>query len=392
MRVACVYVPHLPVAVERAARPDLDGRPVVIGDRKIVHDCSGEAVAAGVTPGMAIREALARRSDAVFLPPAPDRYERVFEQATAALERVSPVVEPRRPDRWYVDLRGLEAHYPDAFALAGALVTAVRDAAGLLPSVGVGGGKFVAWAAAVTTEPGDACVVTPGREEAFLAPLDIELLPVSAQTITRLRRFALHRIGDLAAIGVGPLQTQFGIEGRRLWELVRGVDPEPVVGRVPRETLTETHRCDTPTAHAGALVAAGQQLLRRLLRRLGHRAARVMVVTLSSRGEVVWERRETLREATNHPQRLDLILRTRLTFLTLPEPVDELRISLEDLCAEGGRQGSLLPDMRETERQIAEAMRQLRARYGRPALYKIVEVDPCSPHPEERTALLPLDA
>lgn len=392
MRVACVYVPHLPVAVERAARPELDARPLVIGDRTIVHDCSGEAAAAGVAPGMPIREALARCPGAVFLPPAPDRYERVFEQVTAALERVSPVVEPRHPDRWYVDLRGLDAHYPDAFALAGALVNAARDATGLLPSVGVGGGKFVAWAAAVTTEPGDACVVTPGREEAFLAPLDIELLPVSAQTIARLRRLALTRIGDLARIGLGPLQAQFGREGARLWELARGADSEPVIGRTPRERLIETHTFDTPTANTAALVAAGQQLLRRLLRRLGHRAARVMTLTLLSRGEAVWERRETLRDATNHPRRLDLVLRTRLTFLTLPEPVDELRIALEDLRAEGGRQGSLFPDARDTERQIAEAMRQLRARYGRPALYKIVEVDPWSPHPEERMALVPLDA
>lgn len=392
MRVACVYVPHLPVAVERAARPGLDGQPVIVGDRKVVHDCSGEAAAAGVAPGMSIREALARCPGAVFLPPRSDRYERVFERATVALERVSPVVEPHRPDRWYVDLRGLDAHYPDAFALAGALVTAVRDATGLLPSAGVGSGKFAAWAAAVTTEPGDACVVTPGREEAFLAPLDIGLLPVSERTVARLRRLALTRIGDVARIGIGPLQAQFGREGARLWELARGADADPVVGRTPRETLVEAHPFDTPTANTAALVAAGQQLLRRLLRRLGHRAARVLTLTLLTRGETVWERRETLRDATNQPQRLDLVLRTRLTFLTLPEPVDELRIALEDLCAEGGRQGSLFPDARDAERQIVEAIRQLRARYGRPALYKIVEVDPWSPHPEERMALLPLDA
>lgn len=392
MRVACVYVPHLPVAIERAARPDLDGQPVIVGDRKVVHDCSGEAVATGVAPGMSIREALARCPRAVFLPPRPDQYERVFDRATAALERVSPVVEPHRPDRWYVDLRGLDAHYPDAFALAGALVTAVRDATGLLPSAGLGGGKFVAWAAAVTTEPGDACVITPGREAAFLAPLDIDLLPISERTIARLRRLALTRIGDLADIGIGPLQAQFGREGARLWDLIHGKDSEPVIGRTPRERLVETHTFDMPTANTAALVATGQQCLRQLLRRLGHRAARVMTLTLLSRGEVVWERREALREATNHPQRLDLVLRTRLTFLTLPEPVDELRIALEDLCAEGGRQGSLFPDTRDAERQIVEAMRQLRARYGRPALYKIVEVDPWSPHPEERTALLPLDA
>lgn len=392
MRAACVAISHLSASLERAADRGLVRRPVIVGDRKTVVDCSGEAVAAGVAPGMPLREALARCPDAAFVQARLDHYERVFERGTGALERVSPFVEPHPLEGWYVDVRGLEGHYRDDLALAGALVEAVRSATGLLASAGLAEGKAISRIAAITSAPGDVCVVTPGREAAFLAPLDVALLPVSSRTVERLRAFGVRAVGDLTRFGLSPLQAQFGREGRRLWELAQGVDGEPVVGRLPREALRAEHQFDAPVVSADALVAAGQQLLRRLLRHLGHRAARVLRLALLSRGELVWERRETLREATTEFRRLDLALRTRLSLLILPEPVDELRLSLEGLCAEGGRQGSLLPDARESERQLAEAVRQLRARYGRPALYKIVEIDPCSPHPEERRALLPLDA
>jgi prepilin signal peptidase PulO-like enzyme (type II secretory pathway) len=62
MRAACVFIPHFPIAVELLDRPDLRGRPLVIGgapeQRKAVLDCSPEAEAQGARPGMPLRQAL----------------------------------------------------------------------------------------------------------------------------------------------------------------------------------------------------------------------------------------------------------------------------------------------------------------------------------------------
>src|SRR3990172_8792236 len=105
MRVACVFLSHSPVAGELLDRPELcadgrapgRGRPVVIGGaaerRKSVLDCSPEAAAQGVRPGMPLRQALALCPKATFLEPDPARYQDAFEAILRALEGISPLVE-----------------------------------------------------------------------------------------------------------------------------------------------------------------------------------------------------------------------------------------------------------------------------------------------------------
>jgi nucleotidyltransferase/DNA polymerase involved in DNA repair len=59
MRIACMLIPHFPIAVERQRDPALCDRPLVIGEtpdqRKSVLDCSPEAESQGVRPGMQVK-------------------------------------------------------------------------------------------------------------------------------------------------------------------------------------------------------------------------------------------------------------------------------------------------------------------------------------------------
>jgi len=96
MRTACVLIPHLPVAVELLDKPDLRGRPLVIGadsQRKTILDRSPEAEVQGVRPDMPLRQALRLSPKAVFLEPNPARYDDAFEVILRALEGISPLVE-----------------------------------------------------------------------------------------------------------------------------------------------------------------------------------------------------------------------------------------------------------------------------------------------------------
>src|SRR5438034_9437169 len=101
MRTACVVVSHFAVEIERLEQPALRGRPVVVGgapeERKEVQDCSAEAMARGVRTGMALREALSRCADAVFVEGRPDRYRTVTLSIVSALIAISEAVEPAEP-------------------------------------------------------------------------------------------------------------------------------------------------------------------------------------------------------------------------------------------------------------------------------------------------------
>ena len=81
-------------AVEQRDRPDLRGRPVVvgIGERGVVSAASYEARAFGIHSAMPIRQARLLCPDAVFLPVDGRRYSSVSRQVMAILRRFTPLV------------------------------------------------------------------------------------------------------------------------------------------------------------------------------------------------------------------------------------------------------------------------------------------------------------
>ncbi len=168
MRVACVVVPHFAVEVERLRDPSLRGRPVVVGgapeERKAVVDCSAEALARGVRPGMTLREALSRCAEAAFVEARPERYQATTLAMVTGLLELSPLVEPAEPGVIYV---GIDSNFPvpkkqrraaapeaDAMEarLAETIAAVVEAASGLEIRVGVADGKFAAYVAAVLGE------------------------------------------------------------------------------------------------------------------------------------------------------------------------------------------------------------------------------------------------
>lgn len=390
MRTACVLVSSFAVAVERQVNPLPAGQPLVIYDRHRVLDASVEAQ--GVGHDFPLRQAKALYPFAVFVEANHVLYREVFGAMLDALERVAPLVERAGLGCAYADIAGLQGHYEDEFALAGALVGAVRSATGLVPSVGIADGKFVGWVAASITPPGDAGVVPLGREREFLRDKPVALLPFGLEVIQRLDMLALRTLGDIAALPRPAVEAQFRGIGRRLWELANGIDREPLHPRKRQAVLSERLSFEAPVVATEALVAASRQLIQRLVRRLRGRTARRMHLQLLADERIVWEKLETFREPTGDERRMTLVLKTRLSLLELPRAVDAIVITLTGIGWEVAKQAKLFTDSQQNLNQIAEAIRQLRTRYHRPVVWRIEEVDPCSRHPEERAVLVPYDA
>jgi protein ImuB len=388
MRIACVRVPTFAVAVERQARPELAGQPLIVTDRTRVLDRSAELAGAR---DLSVRQAKALYPHAAFIEANHARYRAVFDALLDALETVAPVVEPAGLGVAYADIDGLQGHYADEFALAGALAGAMRDATGLLASIGIASGKFVASVAASISPPGDAGVVPPGREREFLRDKEVACLPCEREVIERLDLLALRTLGDIAALPRPAVEAQFRSAGGRLWELANGIDREPLRPRAHQELLAERLSFDAPVVASEALVAAARQIVSRLAHRLRGRSARRMHVQLFVDQRIAWERQETFREPTGDEARMMLLLRTRLALLELPQGVDTVAVTLSGIGQEQAKQAKLFTDTQQDLNQIGEAIRQLRARYGRDVVGRVMEVDPWSRHPEERAVLVPYD-
>jgi nucleotidyltransferase/DNA polymerase involved in DNA repair len=208
MRLACITIPNVRIALERLRDSTLRDRPFAIGEpppgANTIVECSPEAAAFGVRAGMPLRDARTLAPDLTLLPPDPVYYSRSYDALLLALEDTEPLIEQGE------DATAFAAIDPNASAdgeweAASRLVRAVKDTAGIDASAGVGEGKFIAWVAAAVSAPGEAAVVAPGMEAAYLAPLSTSFLPVSFEAQRKLGIYGLHTIGDVARLQIGPL-------------------------------------------------------------------------------------------------------------------------------------------------------------------------------------------
>jgi DNA polymerase-4/protein ImuB len=401
MRLACVTIPNFRIALERARAPELARRPIAIGEPppagNTIIDCSPEASAFGVRTGMPLRDARTVAPDLVLLPPDPAFYGRAADALMDAIEDTEPLVEADDPAADGTVFAAIDpAADPDAQQEAGErLLLAVRDGAGVEASVGAGEGKFIAWAAATVSAPGETAVVPAGCEQPFVAPLSTSFLPVSYATQRKLALYALSTIGDVATLEMGALQAQFGREGRRLWELAHGIDQTPFVPRPRSEPVSGTLAMPSPTVNSAALLIAAQQLVGRLLTRpvMRYRLVRQLRVRLTLLGGGSWERTLTLREPAGDEAALLFVLKKLIEPLQLVGPAEEMSLEFIGLTGETGKQRSLLfAEQARRRAQLIATLRQLKTRFGGESqVARVVEVEPWSRIPERRYALIDYD-
>lgn len=392
MKVACVRVPHFPVQVERLHRGDLRDRPLIIvrgmAEYPTVFDCSSDAH--GVQSGMPLAEALSHCPQATLLEPDHHLYATHFDALLEALGQVSPLVEPNPPDAAYVGLDGLERLYGGEGNLLRKLLEALPT--GLVGQVGVAAAKFPATLASLAASPGQSRCI-PKDAPAFLSSFPVEVLPTGWQTIERLRGFGLRTLGKVAALPMAAMQAQFGPEGRRLWELSRGIDPSPLLPRQPEETVTETTAFPTPVVSLGPMLLAVEMLLGRAFSRpaMRGRCARVAALKAEVYRGPTFLRRVVFKPPKGEKAGAFFALRSALENVRLPGPLESLGITLSGLAGNAVRQESFYAEVRRRE-QLREAVQHIRqAMGGKTALYNIRRVEPWSRIPERRMALVEYD-
>lgn len=215
-------------AVELHRRPELRGRPLVVGGdpdgRGVVATASYAARRYGIRSAMSCAEARRRCPDAVFVRPDIGHYREWSRRVWELVRGLSPCVEQVGMDEGYLVLGD------PAAAHAEAIRKAIRDEIRLSCSIGVATCKVVAKIASDRDKPGGITVVPAGDEADFLAPLALRTLPgVGPRTGERLHAAGLTTVGDLAGLDdkalAAILRGQVGVELR---DRARGVDPRPV--------------------------------------------------------------------------------------------------------------------------------------------------------------------
>ena len=389
MLIACVHIPRFAVEVERQRRQDLNTRLILVGEVD-VFDCSIGAETSGIKRGIRMSEAIGLCHRAVVLPPDLPYYQRRFDKVLGFLEGVSPEVEAGDLGTAYLSLEGLSIELE---SFAEEIIASLRRRSGFMASVGIAGGKFVARVAAQTKRPGLARVLLPSEEAAFLAPLPVDHLPASDSMRWRLGLLGIETMGDIARLPLGAFQSQFGPEGKRCWEMARGVDNEPLLPRVKEETVVRRLQMPAPAVTLEAILMGVERLVQAAYGDSNRRGrwVRKAVVRAALDGGGTWELPVPFREALADPRDAWFAVKTAIARRPPERPVEELEVELVGLSAESGKQATMFESKGKLRGQVEEAVRQLQAQHGRISLGKVVEVEPWSRIPERRAALVEFD-
>ena len=127
-------------SVEQRDRPELRGRPVIVGGtstRGVVCAASYEARVFGVHSAMPTVHARKLCPQAVFLRGDMGKYRRVSKQIRAMFESVSPEVEPLSLDEAFIDVTASRTLFGEPLAIGRLLRERVRAATDLAVSVGI---------------------------------------------------------------------------------------------------------------------------------------------------------------------------------------------------------------------------------------------------------------
>ena len=186
-----------------------------------VLDCS--VGAEGVVPGMTLHDALEKCGNSTVVQADHKLYRDVDAQIARALERRFGHVEQDGPGRAYICLDRAAAPYGEAH-LVSTLFHAV--ATGFNPSVGLGPGRFIAYALA-SAAPDGGTLRSPADPLAFLRNCPVDLLPLNREKIMRLRAFDLNTLGSVADLPYADLQTLLGTDARLARDLALGIDRVP---------------------------------------------------------------------------------------------------------------------------------------------------------------------
>jgi len=221
-------------SVEMMLDPKLKGKAVAVcGSTEERHGIvlakSDLAKKSGVKTGMVNWEARQRCPELIVVPPQYDQYLKYSKLAHEIYHRYTDLVEPYGMDECWLDVTG-SGLYGTAMEIAEEIRKATKAELGLTVSIGVSFNKIFAKLGSDMKKP-DA--ITEIREEDFkerIWPLDVaELLYVGRATESKLSRYGINTIGELANTNPETLQYLLGINGLKLWKYANGTDTSRVM-------------------------------------------------------------------------------------------------------------------------------------------------------------------
>lgn len=361
-------------SVEVARRPELRGRPMIVGglgSRGVVVAATYEARKYGIHSAMPMSRALRLAPDIIVVPPDHRHYAEVSDAVMELLGSITPYVEPLSLDEAFLDVSGARRRFGSPRAIAEMIRAQVHDEQGITCSVGVAPTKFVAKLASTQCKPDGLLVVPRDRVIAFLHPMPVGALwGVGERTEEQLHRLGLRTVADIAHTPRQTLVRALGqAAGSHLAELAWGRDERSVTIHVRERSVgaeeTFARDVDEEEVVLAELLRLSEKVGARL-RRAGL-AGSVVSIKVRFADFSTLTRSRTLKVPTAVSR--DIFHEARALYLKLH--LDRARIRLVGVRAEGVVEADqvqaqlLLGAPERGWREAEEAVDRITSRFGR---------------------------
>ncbi len=280
---ACLYAAEFPAQALLRLRHGLRTRAVAVlaGQAPQERVCAANAAGRreGISDGMTRVEAESFGTVALLR-----RSEREEAEARAAMlacaGKYTPAIEDRSTEREAVcvlDLAGTERLFGEPLALAQRLAEELSGF-GIHAAIALSANFHTAVALA-RSGPG-VTRVAQGEEQQALAPLLLQVLPLTAQQEETLALWGIRTLGGLAALPEKALVARLGQAGKQLRALARGEHPHLFQAAEPGFTLRESYEFDSPVTVLESLLFVLSPMLDQLLLRARERALALASLTV----------------------------------------------------------------------------------------------------------------
>jgi len=306
-------------SVETKDQPELLGLPVIvggIGSRSVVAAASYEARAFGVHSAMSMAQAKKLCPQAVVLPPRFERYKEISAHLHRIFRKYTDLVEPLSLDEAWLDVTANKLDIPSATWVATHIKWDIQTQLGLTSSAGVSYNKFLAKIASAMEKPDGLFVIPPEEAADFLSGVRLKILPGVGKVMEqKLLAQGLEFGHQLLLRDKASLVQSFGKFGGQLYDLIRGIDPRPVVADRERKSVGIERTFGTDAPFGPNLERVLERLVRGMAQRLKSQPKQGKTLTLKVR----FMNFKTLTKSVTRPKGLKESQIRELAFAKLAE-------------------------------------------------------------------------
>jgi nucleotidyltransferase/DNA polymerase involved in DNA repair len=348
-RIACLRIPRFPIAAQQKYDPSLKNKPLVLVtggegkktlNQKVVA-CSTQASKEYIQPGMRLSEARAICGEILSRPYDTKLYEEAQTEIARQLINLSPRVSVFEPGIFLLDASGL-SHFGGESRFAANALKILSKLGYVEARVGIADSAFAASVA--TRLKGRRWHLVPfGTDKKFIAPMPVEYLPLSSESVDVLRDLGIKSVGDFAGLSLTSVAERFNEEGRKAHELALGLDHR-------RPTLPQVFKDRQCSMEIGVPIESLNQtlfILKSLIDRLtadlkrDGLCAEELFVSFFNEEDLFDERPIKLIAPTNSAKFLIEVIKLSLETTKLQREFTGVRVSVQRFCDENWQQSHL---------------------------------------------------